>query len=98
MNYTFRFTPVIVRIDQLFEGLATTLWISAAAIALGFAVGIAGALASRSPAKALRGAALAYVEAIRNTPLLAQLFFIYFGLPAIGLRQTALLKSTASRK
>ena len=90
MNYTFRFTPVIVRIDQLFAGLATTLWISAAAIALGFLVGIAGALASRSRAKALRGAALAYVEAIRNTPLLAQLFFIYFGLPAIGLRLDAL--------
>ncbi len=90
MNYTFRFTPVIVRIDQLFAGLATTLWLSAAAIALGFLVGIAGALASRSRAKALRGAALAYVEAIRNTPLLAQLFFIYFGLPAIGLRLDAL--------
>jgi len=90
MNYTFRFTPVIVRIDQLFAGLATTLWLSAAAIALGFLVGLAGALASRSRAKALRGAALAYVEAIRNTPLLAQLFFIYFGLPAIGLRLDAL--------
>jgi polar amino acid transport system permease protein len=38
----------------------------------------------------LRGAVLAYVEAIRNTPLLAQLFFIYFGLPALGLRLEAL--------
>jgi polar amino acid transport system permease protein len=90
MNYTFRFTPVIARIDQLLDGLATTLWLSAAAIALGFLVGVAGALAAGSRSKALRGLVLAYVEAIRNTPLLAQLFFIYFGLPALGLRLEAL--------
>jgi polar amino acid transport system permease protein len=90
MNYTFRFTPVIARIDQLLDGLATTLWLSAAAIALGFLVGLAGALASGSRSRVLRGAVLAYVEAIRNTPLLAQLFFIYFGLPALGLRLEAL--------
>jgi polar amino acid transport system permease protein len=90
MNYTFRFSPVIARIDQLFAGLVTTLWISAAAIALGFLVGLAGALASRARAKPLRGAVLVYVEAIRNTPLLAQLFFLYFGLPALGLRLEAL--------
>ena len=90
MNYTFRFTPVIARIDQLLDGLATTLWLSAAAIALGFLVGVAGALAAGSRSKVLRGLVLAYVEAIRNTPLLAQLFFIYFGLPALGLRLEAL--------
>ena len=90
MNYTFRFTPVIVRIDQLFDGLATTLWLSAAAIALGFLVGLAGALAAGSRSRLLRGAVLGYVEAIRNTPLLAQLFFVYFGLPALGLRLDAL--------
>jgi polar amino acid transport system permease protein len=90
MNYTFRFTPVIARIDQLLDGLATTLWLSAAAIALGFLVGIGGALAGRSRSRMLRGATLAYVEAIRNTPLLAQLFFVYFGLPALGIRLEAL--------
>jgi polar amino acid transport system permease protein len=90
MNYTFRFTSVIARIDQLLDGLVTTLWLSAAAIALGFLVGLAGALASGSRSRGLRGAVLAYVEAIRNTPLLAQLFFIYFGLPALGLRLEAL--------
>jgi polar amino acid transport system permease protein len=90
MNYTFRFTPVIARIDQLLDGLATTLWLSAAAIALGFLVGLAGALAAGSRSRLLRGAVLGYVEAIRNTPLLAQLFFVYFGLPALGLRLDAL--------
>jgi polar amino acid transport system permease protein len=90
MNYTFRFSPVIARIDQLLDGLATTLWLSVAAIALGFLVGIAGALESGARSRLLRGSVLAYVEAIRNTPLLAQLFFIYFGLPALGLRLEAL--------
>lgn len=89
MDYTFRFAPVIARLDQLLQGLVTTLWISAAVIALGFVVGVAGALASRSRRPAVRHAVLCYVEAIRNTPFLAQLFFLYFGLPAIGLRLEA---------
>src|SRR5258708_11164928 len=90
MNYPFRFAPVIARIDQLFDGLATTLWLSAAAIALGFLVGCAGALASGARSRLLRGSVRFYVEAIRNTPLLAQLFFVYFGLPALGLGLEAL--------
>src|SRR4051795_7992812 len=47
MNYTFRFTPVIARIDQLLAGLWTTLWLTAAVVALGFLVGLGGALAAR---------------------------------------------------
>ena len=89
MNYTFRFAPVWTRVDQLLEGLTTTLWLSAAVIALGFAIGVAGALASRSRSRTLRGAVLGYVEAIRNTPLLAQIFFLFFGLPALGVRLDA---------
>ena len=40
--------------------------------------------------RALRGATLTYVEAIRNTPLLAQLFFVYFGLPNVGVNLPSL--------
>lgn len=93
MNYSFRFAPVFSRIDQLIDGLLETLWISAIAILLGFLVGIAGALAMRSRRNWLRRIFSAYVEAIRNTPLLAQLFFIYFGLPGLGLRLTAITAS-----
>jgi len=93
VNYTFRFTPVFNRVDQLIDGLVETLWISAIAIVLGFLVGVAGALAMRSRRRWLRRAFSAYVEAIRNTPLLAQLFFIYFGLPGLGLRLTAITAS-----
>ncbi|MFI4981227.1 MAG: amino acid ABC transporter permease [Nevskiales bacterium] len=93
MNYSFRFTPVLIRIDQLFDGLVETLWVSAIAILLGFLVGVAGALAMRARWRWLRLAFTGYVEAIRNTPLLAQLFFVYFGLPGLGLRLTAITAS-----
>lgn len=90
MNYTFHFAPVVNRIDLLLEGLVTTLWVSAAAIVLGFVLGIAGAMAARSRWRWLRRVVTCYVEAIRNTPLLSQLFFVYFGLPGLGLRLDAL--------
>jgi len=89
MDYTFRFQPVFSRIDQLLAGLVETLWISAVVIVLGFLVGLGGALASRSRRPVVRGAVLWYVEAIRNTPFLAQLFFLFFGLPALGLKLDA---------
>ncbi|MBV8912286.1 MAG: amino acid ABC transporter permease [Acetobacteraceae bacterium] len=90
MNYSFRFTPVINRMDQLLDGTLTTVLVSIAAILLGFLLGVAGALALRSRVRVLRLLVAAYVEAIRNTPLLAQLFFIYFGLPGIGVRLDAI--------
>src|SRR5947208_9400640 len=53
---------------------------------LGLAVGIAGAQATASSSRLLRGMVQCYVEAIRNTPFLVQLLLIYLGLPAIGIR------------
>jgi len=90
MNYSFHFSPIINRLDQLLSGLVTTVWVSGVAIALGFALGLAGAYAIRSRWAWVRWLLMAYVEAIRNTPLLAQLFFIYFGLPGLGIRLDAI--------
>lgn len=87
--YQFRFAPVFARVDLLWQGAVATLWISAAVIAAGSLVGVAGAVGSRSGVRAVRAAVRGYVEAVRNTPLLAQLFFIYFGLPGVGLRLEA---------
>ena len=89
MTYTFRFAPVFARIDQLWDGLWVTLFLSAVVIVAGFLLGIAGALVARSRARWPGVAVHAYVEAVRNTPLLAQLFFIYFGLPGLGIRLDA---------
>ena len=90
MGYTFHFAPVWNRLGQVLDGVETTLWISAAVILAGFAIGILGAFASTSRSQALRLAVRLYVEGVRNTPLLAQLFFIYFGLPGLGLRLDAM--------
>ena len=90
MTYTFRFAPVFSRIDQMVDGLLVTLWLTGIVIVAGFALGVAGALAARARAPWLRAVVRTYVEAIRNTPLLAQLFFVYFGLPGLGLRLDAI--------
>jgi polar amino acid transport system permease protein len=90
MQYTFFFAPVLSRVGELLQGTVYTLWFSALVGLLGFIVGILGALAQRSRSRLLRRCVVGYVEAIRNTPLLAQLFFFYFGLAGIGLKLDAL--------
>ena len=52
-------------------------------------IGVAGAAARTSRIEAARWAATVYVEAIRNTPLLVQLFIAFFGLPSLGLKLSA---------
>jgi polar amino acid transport system permease protein len=53
---------------------------------LAFFFGIAGALCRRSTIPPLRWLGTIYVEAIRNTPVLVQIFLVYFGLPYFGIR------------
>ena len=55
-------------------------------ILLAAAVGLLGAAALRWRVPVIRRIVSAYVEVSRNTPLLVQLFFIYYGLPKIGIR------------
>lgn len=86
MTYTFRFADVWRNIDVLLEGAVVTLELSALTMAAGLLLGILGAACKTSGVRPLRWAATAYVEVIRNTPLLVQLFIIFFGLPSIGIR------------
>lgn len=84
--YDFNFAPVFGATDQLLYGAWLTVKLSAMAMAIGLVVSILGALAKTSGIRALRIAVDVYVEAIRNTPFLVQIFFLYFGLPTIGIR------------
>lgn len=84
--YDFNFAPVIGAMDQLLYGGWLTVKLSAMAMAIGLVVSILCALAKTSGIRALRIAVDIYVEAIRNTPFLVQIFFLYFGLPTIGIR------------
>ena len=73
-------------LGTLTSGTATTLFLIVVVTALGTVLSIAGAAGRRSRSRVLRQALAAYVEAIRNTPFLVQLFFIFFGLPSLGIK------------
>ena len=70
----------------LLRGAAFTLGLTAFSAALGLALGILCARARLHGSAPARAVAAAYVELIRNTPFIVQLFFIFFGLPSLGLR------------
>lgn len=70
----------------LIGGAVTTLWLTAAAIVIGLALGLILALMRRSKQRIVTGVAQAYVWLFRGTPLLVQLIVIYTGLPQFGIR------------
>ena len=86
MNYNFRFNALLPYTSEIVRGVLLTLQLSAVTMIVGLIIGLLVAVASTSPARAVRLPARVYVEAIRNTPLLVQLFIVFFGLPSIGIR------------
>ena len=70
----------------LVRGAATTMGLIVVVTMFGTVLSVAGAAARRSRNRLVRGAVGLYVELIRNTPFLVQLFFIFFGLPSLGIR------------
>jgi len=69
---------------KLGEGLVVTLQVSAGALLLGMVVGLPAALMRVYGPKWMRWIAIAYIEAFRGTPLLVQLFVIFYGLPDVA--------------
>ncbi len=65
--------------DWIVSGVYTTIQISAVSIVLAFLLGLIVAVMRMSDVKPVRWASLAYLEFTRNTPLLVQIFFWYFG-------------------
>ncbi|WP_312794879.1 amino acid ABC transporter permease [Tianweitania sp.] len=89
MQHTFDFAPVLDAWPALLQGALQTLKISGISMALGLCLGIVFMLMRMSPIKAVSAVALAYIEVIRNTPFLVQVFFIFFGMPSLGVTLTA---------
>ncbi|HTR84029.1 MAG TPA: amino acid ABC transporter permease [Reyranella sp.] len=85
MNYTFQFRDVFAASDLLLDGLVLTLELSVVTMVSGLLIGMAGAAGRVYGPRWVRGPIAAYVEAIRNTPLIVQLFLIFFGLPSAKL-------------
>ncbi|MDO9419210.1 MAG: amino acid ABC transporter permease [Herminiimonas sp.] len=88
MAYQFDFLSTFDYTGVLIKGVITTVELIAVGGVLGVAVGIFGAWARTQGPRWLRPIVSAYVELIRNTPFLIQLFFIFFGLPSIGVQIT----------
>lgn len=79
----FDLSLVTNSLPLLLKGAAVTLEITALAVGLGLIFGLFAALAQLSRVSVLRWCAKVYVDFIRGTPLLVQIFIIYFALPAI---------------
>jgi polar amino acid transport system permease protein len=73
------------------QGLATTVLITITGTAIAMCIGLVLAVMRRARAKWISLPAEAFVEFVRNTPLLVQLYFLYFGLPVFGIFLSALL-------
>lgn len=89
MSYHFQFRDVFASWPVLLDGVIVTLVLSCIAMVGGLLIGILGASARLYGPRPLRLLATAYVEVIRNTPLLIQLFIVFFALPGIGIRLDA---------
>lgn len=88
-----QFRPALAYAPELWRGLQLTLFLSVAGVVLGGALGLGLAIWRFMVPRRLAWLAwpvVAYVEAIRNTPLLVQLYVIFLGLPSLGIRLSPL--------
>jgi polar amino acid transport system permease protein len=85
MSYDFDWGYIWANGPALLRGLEMTLQVSLISIVLAVAIGIVGASIRVLGIPVLSQLVAFYVSLIRNTPLLAQIFFIFYGLPAVGL-------------
>lgn len=83
---SFNFDLLLMSVPLLLRGLGYTIELSFGSMAIGIVLGFGLALMRLSPNNALRRSARVYVSFIRGTPLLVQLFLIYYGLPQFGIR------------
>jgi polar amino acid transport system permease protein len=86
MGYTLVFSDLLPYWDVLLHGLIFTIVLTIVSTIAGIALGTAGAAGRTFGPRWLDWVIGAYVEIVRNTPFIVQLFFIFFGLPAAGIK------------
>ena len=98
MQYVYDYSWILQYAPELLRGLGVTLALTAGGVSIGLILGLCLAfIRSRKPNK-FHMLIVAYVELIRNTPYMIQLFFVFFGLPQAGIKidaMTAALLGTA---
>jgi len=82
--YQFNWRPVFDNFDLLLKGLALGIGIALLALAIGSVIGLGVAFCRTHGPRPLRMLAAGYVELVRNIPLLLIIYFVYFGLPLLG--------------
>lgn len=82
--YHFNWRPVFQSFDLLAQGLLLSLEISFLSLAIGIIVGLLAAFGRVYGPRPLRTLIVAYVEFVRNIPLLLIIYFVYFALPLLG--------------
>ena len=100
MSITFDFLAVLQQWPLLLKGVAWTLGLTLIATVIGVGFGIACAWVRSQSGRApgwLQWVVGSYVELIRNTPFIVQLFFIFFGLPAAGVKLSPERNESPSR-
>jgi polar amino acid transport system permease protein len=85
---TLDFGAVLIEWPQLARGAAFTVGLTAVSAVLGVGLGVACGWARAWGPAWLKAIVGAYVELIRNTPFIVQLFFVFFGLPSLGVKLT----------
>jgi polar amino acid transport system permease protein len=86
MQYQFDFAALMPYWRDFLSGALMTIEITLFSVVIGLAIGIACAIARRSDVAVLRAIVGVYIEAVRNTPFIVQIFFIFFGLSSVGFR------------
>lgn len=89
MTYEFDFSSVLAQWPQFVDGAWMTILLSFPATIIGFVVGTLCAIGRRSGYKLLSKVCGIYVEIIRNTPLLVQIFLVFFGFASMGWKISA---------
>ena len=84
MLANFSFHTIVEYLPLFGQGLVATLWLSVLSFAGALAIGIIACGMNLQRSRLLRAPAKIYIDAVRATPLLAQLYFLYFGLPRLG--------------
>jgi polar amino acid transport system permease protein len=87
----FDFSLVFPRIGMLLQGALVTVEASVMSIFFGALFGIVVGILRVIPVKQIKMLAACYIYVIRGTPTLIQLFFIYFGLPSVGINLSAMV-------
>jgi His/Glu/Gln/Arg/opine family amino acid ABC transporter permease subunit len=88
MLETFNFRVILEYMPFFLSCFLATLWLSGAGLLGAFGIGLLACGMRIGRFKLLARIACVYIESIRSTPLLVQLFFFYFGLPSLGIRMS----------